>query len=244
MCLQGRFANETRSTECSPCPLGFAQSKSSNVSEASIAATFRVSCSACPKGYFTDTDASVKCRACEKGQFTAFAGMSKCGPCPEGRASGGEESTSCEACLAGRYASGEGNEKCIACPIGWSQPNDLSGDCVICPAGTACRQTMVNGTNFGAADPHICRAGMFSSQDGSQTCLSCAIGQASFVPGSTSCTICEAGTFAAARNSTGRSEPCLWRVLCAHIRACVRTCERSICRNAMALRSLCLVPRQ
>eukprot|EP01047_Picozoa_sp_COSAG01_P029076 COSAG01_NODE_1982_length_8733_cov_7.552235_3_plen_1702_part_01 len=100
LCISGRFANQTGSTECELCSKGTAS--------ANLANTDPSNCTACSAGLYADADGSAHCTPCLIGSITEIGAGT-------GVVSSG--ATTCTACGSGTY-SASSTVACATCAAG------------------------------------------------------------------------------------------------------------------------------
>ena len=132
--------------------------------------------SLCPVGYYcpADTTVPVPCPASTYRDIEGAATVSDCFPCTAGYYCP-EASASPTACPASSYR---------------GTPNGAAlVDCSLCPPGSYCPSAALTA-------PILCKAGTFSSVNGSTNCSACATGTFSTTQGLTSeCSSCSAGSY-------------------------------------------------
>ena len=150
----------------------------------------------CASGYLqTVVGNSVSCTACPKGTYSDKPGSLRCAHCPAGTFSSTEAATSsltCSLCPSGTFSNNTGATNistCTQCLPGTKSSTLGSIECDSCSSGTYAE-------SWGQQACDKCRAGSFSMQSGATSnvsCSSCAAGTYS-VAGSALCTRCPPGT--------------------------------------------------
>ena len=150
----------------------------------------------CASGYLqTAVGNSVSCTACPKGTYSDKPGSLRCAYCPAGTYSSTEAATSsltCSLCPSGTFSNNAGATNistCTQCLPGTKSSTLGSLECDACSSGTYAE-------SWGQQACDNCRAGSFLMQSGATSnvsCSSCAAGTYS-VAGSAFCTRCPPGT--------------------------------------------------
>ena len=165
-CEQGRGKSIGGSnTSCDDCPKGFFQDELGTVA-----------CKKCPLGYHGQHDGKPFCEECDEDTKQSKTGQANCDICPHGQTAP-RRATQCQECPPGKY----GKRK--------TPKNSSVGKsvyiCSFCPKGTYRSRRLRGGKECG-----LCRAGKFSSKDGSHICLSCSRGTFQGMNGAAECIDC------------------------------------------------------
>jgi len=155
------------------------------------------SCTLCPAGRFSDSDASDECDECPAGTFQSVRGQTDCDDLPAGFASdeaGVVSISNATVCNNGSYAASPGSENCTLASPGFvvaaSSTNQTNQ--VPCPEGTYAPVQ-------GLSSCLDCPTGRYNPLIAQSVCASCSGGTANNRTGSTSssdCRTCSAGWYA------------------------------------------------
>jgi hypothetical protein len=169
----GRFANETGSSTCAPCPPGrFSETTGASSCIICTAGSYSLEaaeiCIECPKGQYQPSALQSSCFSCPDGWETVGAdpitqsGASDCRICPPGKFSG-DSGEGCIQCIETEIQPSEGETECLSCPLNsapnlaqteclcdpkyyWDEESDSGTPCVRCPDGADC--TMAGNIRF------------------------------------------------------------------------------------------------
>eukprot|EP00913_Durusdinium_trenchii_P000697 g649.t1 len=139
VCVPGRWAAETGTSQCQQCAPGRWQNTpgaleclacGAGTSNSALGASSESLCAPCPLGAWSASGAAF-CPPCAAGRYGARQGARRCDVCPSGTFSAAEGATSaetCEPCPSGRFSSLDdenaesGATSCELCPQGrWSE---------------------------------------------------------------------------------------------------------------------------
>lgn len=105
-CEAGTYASSSGSATCESC----------NKGTSTLGLTNATNCTDCPKGYYSDTRASV-CQVCAKGTYAEAEGTPRCLECDSGTFAENNGSSHCAYCWNGTYQESSGQASCVNCEV-------------------------------------------------------------------------------------------------------------------------------
>jgi hypothetical protein len=166
-CPVGRYQSVVGGAQCEECPAGTFNA----VTQASTLSA----CIKCPKGSWSDSDASA-CIDCKAGTYREQPGANSV--------------DLCLACMSGAYSPAAGSSQCTSCEPGRWQSAVASTACQLCQSGKFSAATA-------AADASVCKrcsTGFYQPLPGLTECTACATGKYADLKGATACMSCPKGT--------------------------------------------------
>ena len=195
-CTIGLFANGVNSTSCKNCPKGRSTSDDGGSAACSSCSAGSIktldpngddalyTCTVCVPGLFSAEQNSVECLGCLPGFHQPSNNSGSCLPCIPGKATDQTGQVECKSCRESKYAAEPEATTCEKCPTGRTAGNG-SAACAACPDGT-----------FGdGCGPCPLGKHRSSSDDVTDSCRSCDIGQYSDQNAQASCQKCNAGYY-------------------------------------------------
>ena len=202
LCVAGKYKTSAGSDACTDCGAGtYSATVGATVSSTcvvcpvnsnSVVSSSAIASCSCNAGY-TGANGGV-CTACLVGSFKAQTGSAACALCVNNTFSAETgRSSACEPCQANAVsAAGSASQEYCYCNPGYAHAPGMT-TCRICDRGTWNSQ-------LGRTACSNCSVGMYSvnyGAIGSETCLTCPLGQWSF-EGSPNCNLCPANSRAGA----------------------------------------------
>ena len=189
-CVPGLFSAQQNSVACIGCLPGFHQPNNSSGS-----------CLPCIPGKATDQPGQVECKSCRESKYAAAPEATACEDCLPGFHQPSNSSGSCLPCIPGKATDQSGQVECESCRESKYAAEPEATVCENCPTG----RTAGNGSAACAACPDgtfgdgcgPCPFGKHrsSSDDVTDSCRSCDIGQYSDQNAQASCQKCNAGYY-------------------------------------------------
>jgi hypothetical protein len=214
-CPVGKYVATTGASACYSCPTGnICPVKGLAIYKECLGGTYQdmpgeTKCKDCPAGRWQDREGSATCTLCDPGYYNAEQGAaehSMCYPCEEGKYSLQAGSANCQECGKDTYTNQLGQVQCRPCKVGYTTEGVTTSGlgatrCEMkeqpCPAGY---YQIIAADDSITCD--ICANGTYST-DGSK-CTDCKAGSYSSEEGSSFCELCppgKAGTYSVLRSS-------------------------------------------
>jgi len=197
---------DSEDDDCSGCDVGLFIDDIKNQKGTAVV---RHECTACPPGFFSDTEGKEDCTAhtqCPAGKYFTLAPTNQfdriCASCAAGKFSTDAQIDAWNGQNPKREKANEGIDACTQCPGGYWQDGTVDNtDCKACVAGKWLSDGGTNLDHDALIDCDDCVAGKYTSTTAQTFCTVCAIGRWQDGTSKSSCKLCTGGKYLMATSS-------------------------------------------